>query len=630
MGKSSKRRHAARLPERPAPTVAQPAARLRLYWREPFNWALLAGLAIFFLHASWRKWPTPLIDFGRELYLPWRIAKGALLYRDVDDNYGPLSQHLNAGAFSIFGSGMMVLVAVNLVIFAAISALIYYLVRRAWGPGAAFASAAIFIAVFGFSQFVMVADYNYAAPYAHEATHGILVCLLLVLALSLWIERPSVLRSFLVGGLAGLTAVLKPEFMLAAGLVTVTAVAIRWRFHRLPRLGELGAWAAGAALPTLGFAAYFRTREPWAQAFSHACRAWWIPGGITRFTDEPIIRSMAGLDDPWKHLTEHATATAIALAVIAGIGGAAKLADRTTGKWSRLIAAALTIGAAVWLSVSVINWLEIGRCLLGLTLIYIAATAISAMRSPKSDVNCGQAAMRLCIAVLAAALMARMVLNGRIYQYGFYQAALAGLTIPAVLLGEFPVRLRLRKWGKSVVVMGALALLAPGVIGLAARSQTMLRSEDEAVGKGRDQFYTFPQNIEPTGEIVRILSDYLGKAAKPTDTLLVLPEGAMLNYLLRMPSPVAPVFFYSPVTSGGREGAIVSDLERHPPDWVVIISRDLREYGIERYGASPGNGQQILSWVRDNYAPHVRIGGDPFDYRQHGALVLKHKAGLQK
>ena len=46
---------------------------------------------------SWRKWPDPLIDFGRELYLPWRLANGAVLYRDVDDFYGPLSQYLNAG-----------------------------------------------------------------------------------------------------------------------------------------------------------------------------------------------------------------------------------------------------------------------------------------------------------------------------------------------------------------------------------------------------------------------------------------------------------------------------------------------------------------------------------------------------
>ena len=32
---------------------------------------------------SWLKWPDPLIDFGRELYTPWQLSSGKVLYRDV-------------------------------------------------------------------------------------------------------------------------------------------------------------------------------------------------------------------------------------------------------------------------------------------------------------------------------------------------------------------------------------------------------------------------------------------------------------------------------------------------------------------------------------------------------------------
>ena len=63
--------------------------------------------------ASGRKWTDPLVDFGRELYVPWRLSHGAVLYRDVDDFYGPLSQYLNAGFFRVFGPGLMVLAAAN-------------------------------------------------------------------------------------------------------------------------------------------------------------------------------------------------------------------------------------------------------------------------------------------------------------------------------------------------------------------------------------------------------------------------------------------------------------------------------------------------------------------------------------
>jgi hypothetical protein len=126
------------------------------------------------------------------------------------------------------------------------------------------------------------------------------------------------------------------------------------------------------------------------------------------------------------------------------------------------------------------------------------------------------------------------------------------------------------------------------------------------------------------GDIVRILADRL-RDARPGQTLLVLPEGQMLNYLSRKPSPLPQVFYFSWFTSNGREDAIVSALHRRPPDWIAIVSRDLREYGIQRYGERPGSGRQILTWVAKNYEVAGSVGGDPLDYRQRGGLLLKRK-----
>lgn len=199
--------------------------------------------------------------------MPWRLAHGAVLYRDVDDFYGPLSQYFNAGLFALFGPGLMVLVTANLVIFAAILATIYRLFRRTWGAGAAFVAAVVFISVFAFSQLVGIGNYNYATPYAHEVTHGLLACLLLVGVLAGWVGNATPVRSLLAGVLFGLAAVLKPEIVLAAGLVTLAALAVQ-RWQRRPlRAAAIGAWVAGAVLPTAGFTAYFPRRcrgvPPW-------------------------------------------------------------------------------------------------------------------------------------------------------------------------------------------------------------------------------------------------------------------------------------------------------------------------------------------------------------------------------
>jgi len=60
---------------------------------------LLLPYAVFLLLAavSWNRWIEPYVDTGRELMVPWRVAQGETLYRDVRFYYGPLAPWLAAG-----------------------------------------------------------------------------------------------------------------------------------------------------------------------------------------------------------------------------------------------------------------------------------------------------------------------------------------------------------------------------------------------------------------------------------------------------------------------------------------------------------------------------------------------------
>src|SRR5690349_1109147 len=77
---------------------------------------VLGRLAGFFIAASWRRSGDPLVDFGNGLYAAWRIAGGAVLYRDVSVDYGPLSQYATGVLFYLFGPGTVVVVIANLVV----------------------------------------------------------------------------------------------------------------------------------------------------------------------------------------------------------------------------------------------------------------------------------------------------------------------------------------------------------------------------------------------------------------------------------------------------------------------------------------------------------------------------------
>jgi len=64
------------------------SSRARLRALLPFG--LLATTFATMAAIGWYRWPEVLIDYGRELYFPWRISAGEMLYKDLLHLYGPL------------------------------------------------------------------------------------------------------------------------------------------------------------------------------------------------------------------------------------------------------------------------------------------------------------------------------------------------------------------------------------------------------------------------------------------------------------------------------------------------------------------------------------------------------------
>jgi hypothetical protein len=67
-------------------------------------------------------------------------------------------------------------------------------------------------------------------------------------------------------------------------------------------------------------------------------------------------------------------------------------------------------------------------------------------------------------------------------------------------------------------------------------------------------------------------------------------------------------------------------LSQNPPDWVMVISRDLSEYGIKRYGEALGSGQELLAWTDANYELAASIGADPFELGQRAARLYSRRS----
>ena len=93
---------------------------------------------------------------GRELYVPWQLVEGKVLYRDIASLFGPLSPYVNALWFKLFGVSLTTLIAVNLAILAAVVTGIHHLLHIATDRFTASVSTLSVLLLFGFSHNVSI------------------------------------------------------------------------------------------------------------------------------------------------------------------------------------------------------------------------------------------------------------------------------------------------------------------------------------------------------------------------------------------------------------------------------------------------------------------------------------------
>jgi hypothetical protein len=574
---------------------------------------VLAILAAYFLHLSWRKWPDPIVDTGAQWYDIWRVSQGAAPYHDFLWNYGPLSLLCNGLLFKCFGPGMMVLVAANLVVYGAIVLLAYLAFRAAWGRLAAFAALAVFISVFSFSILNGVGNYNYATPYTHEATHGILLMLVTAFVVVRWCRQASRPLAFLLGLCGGVAAVLKPEFMLAGGVLGFAGLLVRCRQRQPPRAAEYALLLAGAALPTLACAAWLARGQSWPSALVDSCQAWWLVLVDHQRSAGLVYQpAFTGLDHPWRNTGLELRAAFHALVMIATVWAAGWFVNRSWSRTLRLVTAlaALAVVCSIHLDKDLDK--DAGRCLPGLMAIAFVIVAARLRRELQQNGRGEKRTlMALALVLLAGAMLARMILNARINHFGFFQAALAGMVAAAVMVAEIPRWTGAGLWGRRLAAVGSLLVLGLACSSFVAQSALIRADQTQPVAAGRDRFYAFAPEVDETGLLVNWAVERL-RTVPPQATLQVFPEGVMINYLSRHVRPLPDDF--------SDEDLYVKQLARTPPDYVIFISRDLREHGLAQFGAPGQVGEKILPWLRQNYALEASCPG-----RAKGATLLRRK-----
>jgi hypothetical protein len=229
-------------------------------------------------------------------------------------------------------------------------------------------------------------------------------------------------------------------------------------------------------------------------------------------------------------------------------------------------------------------------------------------------------------AAFALVLLSKMALNARIEHYGFY-LALPAMAMTIVLV-SWMVPQFLASWRSDAaarsfrqLALWALAGLIAPYLGLASGWN---RSKTIPIGEGADRFYASTLPGQWQGRAVQEALASLKDLAAPGDTLAVLPEGVMVNYLLRLDSPLPIVNLMPPELMAFGQDEVLRGLSANPPDFVLLIQRDVSEYDYPPFGTDPRYGLEIVRWLKAHYE-HVPLVGlqGPGDSNGHVELLKR-------
>ena len=619
----------------------------------------LYGVLLTLLAVTWRRLPDPVIDFGRELYVPWRLSVGDALYTDIAYFNGPLSPHFNAVLFQCFGTGLTTLMISNAVLLFLLTSILYWLLVQISSVRTAIIAGVTFLIVFAFSHALRIGNYNYICPYSHEMTHGITL-IFVMLGLSrtrYWQFR---FGQLLMGVLWGLVFLGKAELFLASSGMLVAIIGMD-SLHYPGKFREATTRFvlsfAGASVPILGFLFFLWQNMPWEDAANGIAGTWyWIAN--SNVSDGEFYRRMSGLDRPWENLAQMLRS--------AGVITAAVLLAKSFESWRIekrkpwLFAAAASLATIAYLNGGLYPILLQGTAL---PLIAIAISLIAILSrifntrplllrmaiqknntSPKRErgitltqenvPDCARgiapnententnpkhtspkhtspkrergmstksnatSKLELIIAwsIMAGLLMLKFPLRATIVHYGFV------LAMPIVLLAiawsfeSLPKRLCRRTGGATAFAALCFVLLAD-VLGSGAMTASNILSKQDALGYSQDKLWV---DAGRGGKHVAQAIDWIKANTDQDDTVLVLPEGVMVNYQTRRRSPVSYVNLCPPEVDMYGESNILADFIAAPADYIVLINKDVREYGVSHFGAED-YGQRLMGWIHDHY-----------------------------
>jgi hypothetical protein len=579
--------------------------------------ALLIVAFAAMLWWTWLGWPDPVVDFGRELYVPWRLSAGEALYRDIAYFNGPFSPYFNALMMKLFGVSLATIVTANLVILALLVAMVYRIVLLVGDRLAATLAGVLVICVFAFLQLGGVGNYNFVTPYSHEITHGVALSFAALLCVARFVRTGRTIWAAAAGLVLGLVFLTKPEVFVAAAGAASIGILVALRSRRVSRgyaLAVLGQYAASVLVAPILAGVLLLIRIGPADAVRGVFGGW-------LYLFDPRLNQMKFYQRVFGTLSLANTAHSVVIdaiwyAALAAVVTAIALTIRARWHANRWVfAVALVVSSAgmygIYQLVPTGEWQIAFR---GLSLVMFGIVIallvwIARLRRHAGAIE-ERAVLRLVLAIFALLLLGKVFLNVLLYHYGFALTMPAAIVVVAASASWGPQIID-RTGGSGHVARAAAVSLVGLVIFVHLRVYGAIYSRrDVTVGSGRDQFRARDARGLAVDRMIEVL-----RKLPPGATVATVPEGAMINYLARRVNPTGYINLMPPEVVMFGQRRILEAFERRPPNYVVrVLASDSSDAGFKSFELD--YGREVYAWIMQHYRsvptpPEAQIGEFP-------------------
>ncbi|MBW1848436.1 MAG: hypothetical protein JRJ27_15155, partial [Deltaproteobacteria bacterium] len=202
--------------------------------------------------------------------------------------------------------------------------------------------------------------------------------------------------------------------------------------------------------------------------------------------------------------------------------------------------------------------------------------------------------LRLTLLIFALLLLLKIFFRVDPSQYGFALAMPGTIILVLLLVDWLPASLEQK--GKTGTI---LRLFSIGIILIFCGIHILVSGfwYNKTTVEIKTDTASFYADVR--GNIVQDIIKEIENHTSPEDTLAVLPEGVMLNFLTQRKNPTPYINFMPPEFALFGELNMLNAFQTNPPDYIVLTNKSLKEYGFQEAGIDIG--VDLYLWIDKNY-----------------------------